>query len=133
MGDWVWVLAAFSFANGITLAGVVLGAIVAVALTVAYFRASLGKGTIEVYRQDNEALRGRVQTQDADLADKDKTIAELNAKLVEKDTQIKHITDIATGAVVWEEFRRMEEDEHKKINEFMGKIEAYMKGQRASG
>jgi predicted phosphoribosyltransferase len=99
----------------LTVVGITIAVTAAVAFIVVYFRANLGKSTIDLYRQDNDALRARVKTQDEDLAAKDKAIAERDTKLAEKDAQIRHITDIATGATAITALRTVEEREHKSL------------------
>lgn len=115
MGDSFFILAAFTLANGLTVTGIVLAVLAGLALAVGYFRANLGKSTIDLYRQDNDALRARVKTQDEDLLAKDKRIAELEAQVKEKDQQIAHIRDIATGTTAIDALRVVEEREHRAL------------------
>lgn len=56
---------------------VLLGLLVVAAVAVAYFRASYAKATIETLKEDNEALRNRVET----LEEEDRT----------KQTKIEHL------------------------------------------
>lgn len=53
----------------IQIAGFVLLLAAAGAGVVGYFKANVAKSTIELYKNDNEALRARVSTFEADLRD----------------------------------------------------------------
>lgn len=71
-------MSATSFLSAV---GGVLGLLVAVAFTVAYLRTSVAKNTVELYRIDNEALRARVATLEAEDGRKSAQIAGLQSSV----------------------------------------------------
>ena len=77
--------------------GGLLGVAGAAAAVLVYFRMAMAKTTIELYRSDNEALRGRVETIESERDDSRAQVHELRGKvaaLIEERTVLR---DLATG------------------------------------
>ncbi len=84
--------------NPLTWVGVVFTLIAAGTGTVGYFKANVSKSTIELYKEDNEALRTRLTTLEAQAESDKKEISLLQAR----QTQL---TAIVTQAVAIKEMR----------------------------
>lgn len=78
-------------ANALQLAAVALLLVAASAGVVGYFRANVAKSTIELYKDDNGALRARLSTVEAELLG-------ANAKITALETSNHYLISVVTQA-----------------------------------
>lgn len=80
--------------------GIFLAALAACATiggVIAVLKVNILKTTADLYRQDNEAHRARMETMEKDGIEKDKLLAAANAKVVEKEREVVTLRDMVTG------------------------------------
>lgn len=95
--------------NVLTLIGVVLTALAALAGGVGYFKAGVSKATIELYKEDNEALRARLTTLETQVESdqtKIKNLEDANRFLSSVVTQSAQIASL-----------------HQKVDRILSKVE----------
>lgn len=80
-----------SITLGLFGAAAIIGGVIAV------LRVNVQKTTVELYRQDNDALRARMKTQEEDIVLKDKELASAKGALAEKDRENAVLRDMVTG------------------------------------
>lgn len=80
-----------SITLGLFGAAAIIGGVIAV------LRVNVQKTTVELYKQDNDALRARLKTEEEERARKDKELAAAQAAMTEKERENVVLRDMVTG------------------------------------
>ena len=75
----------------------VVGLVAAGGGALAFLRVNMARGTLELYRQDNDALRGRVDTLEEELVVERAKGTESAGRLVALERERDVLRDLATG------------------------------------
>lgn len=99
-----------------------LGIIALVAAAILVARSTLTRSTIDLYRQDNEALRGRIATlEDEKDAARDR-IATLEGKVAAQASEMTTLRDLATGATAITALDAKADAHHHEVMEGFDKL-----------
>lgn len=88
----------------------------------AYLNATRTKATIELYRTDNEALRGRVLTLEEDKGSLERRIQEHEVKIGSQAQTIAVLSDQVTGASAVNQLERTMIAQHTSVLEGLDKV-----------
>lgn len=108
------ILAATSWGWVVPLMGM-LGLVSTVAAAVAIAKSTLAQATITLYRDDNAALRLRIDTMEQERSDLASSVAELKATVASLQVDNVRLTDLATGASAVKELAQLVTERHVEV------------------
>lgn len=100
-----------------------LGIIAAAAGAFAYFRAGIGKNVLELYRQENAVLTGKVERLEHDLAAEQRKTSEQAARITTMEKEREVLRDLTTGTSAVEALAEIVATQHEKV---MSRLDAIL-------
>lgn len=93
-----------------------------VAVGFIYFRTTMAKTTLDLYKADNDALRSRITTLESEKADLQKEVAQTTGRISSLETANKVLADQVTGASAVRELSGQMEKNHRETFEAIKSI-----------
>lgn len=106
----------------IAIVGGLFGIVGLLGSAIAILRANIVKGTLELYRENDNALRGRIDTLEAERAELEKQVSRQGGEITALKEERTVLRDLATGASAVAELSEIVSGHHQEVVSLLTKL-----------